>query len=331
MATPASATSRCRWRSEPAGALLAVALAHGGCERAQGPSLTQAVARSDDARVVAMVAARDGLDAEAARQRVEARRRIAADALAGADLPEALLSPSRRAHLARTAAARVALADLFEASHGAEDIPDDDPMLQRARADGRFVHPRLHRVCQVIATPPGKLEGDALAAALAAPGWEARATEVIATLRRHVEATVPLGDPQACALMLSMLRLEHDDPDDDVVLRGEGGGGFDLTACAVAPAADGSCSEPRFAPEWTAVIGDGPTPGVRGPFTTRFGVHLALVLEVLPARGPDDPGFDAEVREAVLLPWRTEAFGRWLEQLRTRHVALIASDGGGAP
>lgn len=329
MATPASAVSRSRWRSEPAGALLVAVLGHGGCERAQPHSLAQAVARSDDARVVAMVAARDGLDDADATAEVALRRRIAADALARAEEPESLLPPSRRSHLVRTAAARVALHDLFEASHGAADIPDDDPMLQRARGDGRFVHPRLHRVCQIIAEPPGKLQGDALAAAIATPGWRERADAAIAVLRGHVEASVPLTDPQACALMLAQLPLERDDPDDDVVLRAEGGGGFDLDACSVAPAADGSCDAPRFAPEWTSVIADGPTPGLRGPFATRFGVHLALVLDVLPAAGPEQPDFDANLRAAVLLPWRTEAFGRWLAQLRTRHVALLASEGGG--
>lgn len=276
--------------------------------------------------VVEQVAARDGLDPAAARLRVIETLRLAAAARAErGDEPE--LADARRGHLRRTALARVVLHDDFEASHGIDDLPADDPMLVRARTEPRFVHPALHHVCQIIAAPPGKLDDDTLAAKTAEPQWRARALARMEALRRHVEATVPLADAEACALMLRNTELERDPSDDTIALRGEGSGGFDLDACAEAPGPDGRCDSPRFAPEWVDAVREGPVPGLRGPFPTRFGVHLALVREVLPASRPEDPGFEAELRERIHPMWTAAALGQWLVSLRTRHAALVAVGG----
>lgn len=279
-----------------------------------------------DPAVVQQVAARDGLDAAVARARVIETLRLAAAARADRGAA-AELADARRTHLRRTALARVVLHDDFEASHGIDDLPTDDPLLVRARTEPRFVHPTLHHVCQVIAAPPGDLDVDALAAKSAEPTWRAHALSRMQTLRRHVEATVPLDDPDACGLMLRNTELERDPDDDTLVLRGEGAGGFDLDACAEPPGPDGRCDEPRFAPEWVDAVREGPVPGLRGPFATRFGVHLALVLEILPANQPEDPGFESELRTRIHPVWTTTALGEWVASLRTRHAALVAAGG----
>lgn len=279
-----------------------------------------------DPKVVTHVAVRDGLDEASARERVSDTLRLVA--AARADPAAATLSAARREHLERTARARLVLELDFEATHRIEDISADDPVLARAKTEARFVHPEIHVVCQVIAEPPGRPNGDALEQRTSDPAWRERATERIAELRRHVLDTVPLADAEACDLLARMVPLEGRGDDPEVVLRGEGPGGFDVDACAVAPAADGSCAEPRFAPEWVAAVRTGDVPGLRGPFATRFGVHLALVREVMPAHLPGDPGFETRLREAVHPAWRAKSLGEWIAALRTRHAALVVS---GAP
>ncbi|MBX7082867.1 MAG: hypothetical protein K1X88_26920 [Nannocystaceae bacterium] len=291
-----------------------------------------AAAASDE--VVAMVAARDGLTPAAARQRVDQQRALALAAIEAAG-DEPALPPERLAHLLRTARARLLIETAFEPTHRAADIGARDPMLTAARNQPRHVHPTIHHVCQVIAEPPGELQGDALATATADPQWRARATAVLEAVRRHVEATVPPGDPQACSLLLADLPFERPEPggpstDPQVMLRGESGGGFDLDACAAPREADGSCSQPSFAPEWTEAVRVGAVPGLRGPFPTRFGMHLALVVQVLPRRLPEDPEFETSLREAIAPQWRAQQFEQWLAGLRREHAALLA-EGAGAP
>jgi hypothetical protein len=306
------------------GPIAAFVLGCGAGERAgSGPSIDGVPI---EPAVVEHIAARDGVDATTARARMIETLRLAAAARADRGA-EAELAEARRTHLRRTALARVVLHDDFEASHRIDDLPTDDPLLVRARTEPRFVHPALHHVCQVIAAPPGKLDDETLAAKTAEPQWRARALARMEALRRHVEATVPLDDADACELMLRNTELERDPDDDTIALRSEGAGGFDLDACAEPLGSDGRCDSPRFAPEWVDAVREGPVPGLRGPFPTRFGVHLALVREVLPASLPENPGFEAELRARIHPMWTTAALGEWLTSLRTRHAALVAVGG----
>lgn len=279
------------------------------------------------AEVVDGIAARDGIDGGAARSRVIDTLRLVAAAAAERGVDDPALTEARRSHLRRTALARLLLHTEFEPTHRLEDIPPGDPLLQRARSEQRFVHPTVHHVCQIIAAPPGALEPAELERRTADPTWRALALARVADVRRHVEAIVMLDDDDACTRMFAKLALERGDGDDDdpVVLRSEGPGGFDLDACSVEPGPAGSCSAPRFAPEWVEAVRTGPTPGLRGPFASRFGVHLVLVREILPANLPDDEGFEARLRAAVHPTWRAAAAGAWIAALRTRHAALIAS------
>ncbi len=311
-------------RARLGGPIAAFVLGCGAGERAgSGPSIDGVPI---EPAVVEHIAARDGVDATTARARMIETLRLAAAARADRGA-EAELAEARRTHLRRTALARVVLHDDFEASHRIDDLPTDDPLLVRARTEPRFVHPALHHVCQVIAAPPGKLDDETLAAKTAEPQWRARALARMEALRRHVEATVPLDDADACELMLRNTELERDPDDDTIALRSEGAGGFDLDACAEPLGSDGRCDSPRFAPEWVDAVREGPVPGLRGPFPTRFGVHLALVREVLPASLPENPGFEAELRARIHPMWTTAALGEWLTSLRTRHAALVAVGG----
>lgn len=326
----ASAPSHCRSRTEPAPSArarvrcAALVCAVTGCEAATPQAHPTIGGRAIDPVVVEHVARRDGLSNEAARQKVIDTLRLVADAGAtdDASLP---LSAQRRDHLLRTARARLAIDEAFVSTHGPADIPDDHPRLVRARADKRFSHPELYATCQLIVAPPGEPQSPEVAAAVADPQWQARALAWMTEVREHVLATVPPGDPDSCTLLLERLELERTGDRPDMKIRGEGLGGFDLDACATEREADGRCATPQLAAEWVLPVREGPVPGLRGPFVTRFGVHLVLVREVLAPSGPQDPDFDTRVRAAVHTAWQTETFGAWVASLRTRHAALVAS------
>lgn len=308
------------------GAVLAATIAACGGAPTDLPTVD---GRAIHPSVVEYLAARDGLDAATARDRVvDTLRLVAASREATGGVEP--LAAARREHLRRGALARLLLHTEFEPDHRPQDIGADDPMLRRAHSEGRYVHPRLHHVCQLIAEPAGAADDAARERLRTDPTWIARASARMAEVRRHLELAVPVDDPEACALMQRNLPLEGsaetplDGAADGVAVRSERAGGFDLEACAVAPAADGTCAEPRFAPEWVAAVRDGPLPGFRGPFTSRFGVHVVLVREVLPGNMPGDEGFEARLREAIHPAWRAAAMAEWMKALRLRHAALVA-------
>jgi hypothetical protein len=294
------------------------------CESATTSPHPTIAGRPIDPVVVAYVAARDGISPEAAREQVALTLRLVADAGTNDDGELPIAAP-RREQLLRSARARLVIDEVFVPTHGPADIPDDHPRLQRARADKRFTHPVLHATCQLIVAPPGEPGSTEVATAVADPQWQARAMARMAEVREHIVATMPTGDPQSCDLLLARLELERAADEPDLEIRGEGLAGFDLDACAVALDAEGRCATPVLAAEWVEPVRSGPVPGLRGPFATRFGVHLVLVREVLPASGPQDADFDTRVREAVHVAWQTETFAAWMASLRTRHAALVAS------
>lgn len=272
------------------------------------------------AEVVAGVAARDGVTLAQARTQV-------ADVLRWVQRrherlgDDAGLAPERATHLRRSALARLYLQEVFEPNHRASDIPAGDPLLARALVDPRHVHPTIHEVCQVVVGPPGKFDPETTPKTTEDPRWRAQASDRLAHLAEFAEEVVPPGDPDACTL-LARLRPFAPKDDDQIVVRVESAGGFDLDACAEL-AQDGSCEQPRFAPEWTSVVRDGPVPGFRPPFFSRFGLHFVLVHAVLPAKSPDALGFTEEVRASVTPRWRAEAYAKLIEDLRTRAAVQI--------
>lgn len=299
--------------------MLALALAGCGGADDRGAGIHVGELPLHDA-VVELVATRDGVDTDAARTR-------AADVLRWAQrrrerLGEAAeLAPERAAHLRRSALARLYLQTVFEPTHGPDDLAADDPRLVKARADPRNVHPTIHEVCQVVVAPPGKFDPETTPARTADPRWRAVASARLEAFAAFVRQAVPPGDPEACTLLARLRRFAPAD-DDEVVIRVENAVGFDLDACAVT-GDDGRCSEPRFASEWTEVVREGEVPGFRGPFPSRFGLHLALVHAVLPAASADAPGFDDAVRADITPRWRAEALAALLEDLRTREAVQV--------
>jgi hypothetical protein len=280
-----------------------------------------------DPAVVAWVAERDGLDETAARAKViETLRHVAAARAERSDgAPE--LDPVRAAHLRRTALARLVLREEFERTHRAADIPDDDPLLVRARAPGRYVHPKVHDVCQVLVTPTN-MDPSTLDSITADAAWRVRADALLEPTLRHLRATIDLEDPHACELVARDMPLELK-KGDGIELRYERGG-FDLDACGEPLAADGTCNAPQWDPDWVAAVREGEVPGWRGPFYTRFGVHFALVQQILPANMPDSEGFESRLREAILRDWQAVELQRWLTALRTEYAAqtVIAAEDG---
>jgi hypothetical protein len=276
--------------------------------------------------VIAMLAERDGLSPEAARESaVETLRWAAAARRARApDTPE--LDDARRDHLRRTALGRLWLSDVFEPSHRAADIPADDPMIARARADPRLRHPEIVEVCHSIFVPEDATDPAKTEITVADPRWRAKAVARASAFAEHVRRTVPFDDPAACGIMANGGAFEPK-TGDDVELRIEGRGGFDLRACAET-ADDGTCTRTKFAPEWIAVIENGPIPGLRGPFFTRFGVHVALVTRVLPATPSEDPALLDHLREAVHDSWRARELGERLQSLRVEKAAQIVGSAG---
>lgn len=278
--------------------------------------------------MVAWVAARDGLDESAARAKVVETLRLVAAARAERsddDAPE--LDPVRAAHLRRTTLARLVLREEFEPTHRPADIPDDDPLLVRARAPGRHVHPKLHDVCQVLVTPTD-MDPATLESITTDPAWRARADALMEPALRHLRETIDLDDPHACELIARDLQLEQK-KGDGIELRYERGG-FDLDACGEPLAADGSCAKPQWEPVWVAAVREGEVPGWRGPFYTRFGIHFALVQQIMPANLPDHDGFELGLRTAIHRDWEIVELQRWLATLRTEYAAqtVIAAEDG---
>ena len=108
--------------------------------------------------VVAMVAERDGLPEEDAARRVRDVHLLADAARAERNTvvdPPPLVTESRSRFLRRGALARLWMTEVFEPSHEADAIPDDDPLYLRALASPLHVRPQLYRLCQVVAVPSG--------------------------------------------------------------------------------------------------------------------------------------------------------------------------------
>jgi hypothetical protein len=305
-------------------ALVAIALA---CTSEHGHT-AQPIARVGDeplhASVIDQVAARDGVDADEARQRVADVLRLVAAARAereGIDDPADLVSQHRVAHLERAARARLWLETDFEPKHRPSDIPADHPLLARARTSKRHVHPRVHMICQVIAMPLEELDDDARAQRAGDASWRQRAKSVLDPIADRLRRHLPERDAEACKLIQQWVRLEGS-TDDDVRLRVESGG-FDLEACGE-EADDGSCLRPQFTPRWTEPVSRAEGPGFLPPFFTEFGLHLVYVVDILAPRSLDDPETDAYLREQVHEQWQREQFAAYVQRLREKRAVRLA-------
>lgn len=314
------------------GGVLVGSLALGCDDSSQRQSGPKVGSRAIAPAVVDMVAKRDGLEPAEAELYVEQTLRWVADAerqaaQAGAE-PTPLLTDARAEHLRRAAAARVWLDDVFEPAHRVEDIQASDPAFVQAANSSRFKHPRVHVVCQLVAAPSGKFEGpDATAELIKAAedeAWRERAKArfdpVAARLKRYMNPS----DPQGCTLVRKLMRFE-DVEADGVTLRIESGG-FDLDACAQPRDADGTCSKPMWASEWSEEVAKASGPQVLPTFSSRFGFHLVMVVEVREASDPSDPDVADEIRTAIGPQWSFDAFQTTLAQFREKRAVRVATD-----
>lgn len=327
---------------------LMLPLAAGGCPAEPSPPepLTSIDGQVLDRAVVRMLEQRDGLsEADATTRAIETLRLAAAARAQQVERgQEPGLAPHREEHLRRTALARLWLRERFEATHGVDDIPADEPTLARARNSPRMVHPELYKVCQILVTPPKPTaeEGDDetddgdtpserdTVIDTRDPQWRAAAQAALAPVLERVQRGVPVGDIEACPLIGQHVSLSPEGSDPNVVLSFERAGGFDLDACAET-AEDGSCTTPSFAPEWTAAVrGLATVPGLSSPFFTRFGLHVVYVHERLPARLADDPATEVALREAIVDGWRAQKLGEALSAMEQKRAVRVA-DSAGAP
>lgn len=266
--------------------------------------------------VVAMVAERDGLPEEDAARRVRDVHLLADAARAERNTvvdPPPLVTESRSRFLRRGALARLWMTEVFEPSHEADAIPDDDPLYLRALASPLHVRPQLYRLCQVVAVPSGfEDDRDGLLAKAEDPSWQEASRARLNTLAARLPRYVSPADPQACTLMAKLMRFEPKD-DGTVALRVESSA-FDLDACAKVDDA-GDCVEHQFAQEWIDAVRPHTDPGFIPPFSSRFGMHLVFVLEVLEPASADDPATLAATKAAILAPWRSVAYDEVLDAL----------------
>lgn len=255
--------------------------------------------------VVAMVAARDGLSEGEAHAKVREVLLLVADAEARAPA-RTELTPERRTHLLRSAWARLWAQRVFEPRHRPDDIPRE--VIDPRRREPRYTHPRLHRLCQIVAIPPEDQPERAREAA-----WQAAAQERIDTVVRHFSPFVPAPEGSTCPRLPELLDLEPRE-ENGVRLKFEGGG-FDLDACSV-EADDGTCTTPRWDAAWTRAV-RAATPGTFiPPFASALGVHWVYLDAVLPARDGADPEIEQEIRAALHPKWQREAFARQLARMR---------------
>ncbi len=281
-----------------------------------------------DASVVAFIAARDGIDEAAARrQAIETLQLVAASRAARAQTagePEPELTDSRRTQLLRAARARLWLHTDFEPSRGPDAIDADDPLLQRARKTGAWVHPAIVRTCQLVVMP-NTTDRDESTRIASDPAWIEEATRIATTLRERAVLHVPPGDPEACTLLGRLKSLSGQPADTRFVVQYEKESGFDLSACAER-AADGTCTKPSLDPTWTATIGALEPPALTQPFSTQFGVHVTLVRGREPARTLDDPATDAFLRERVHPRWQRDQFVEYMKRLQAKRAVRVATE-----
>ncbi len=294
-------------------------------------SPTRSATTTSDA-VVEMVAARDRIARRDAAQHVEDVALLAAAARAAQSTqpdPPPLLTGTRARFLRRAALARVWLRDVFEPEHGLDDIPEDDPIFAAALASPKYVRPRLHMLCQLVAVPSGFADDrDGLLAKADDAQWQALAKARIEPVAERMRRVVRTDDPEACRLMAKLMRFET--ADDGAVRINVESKAFDLDACSERRV-DGSCAQPRFAREWVEQVRQHADPGFIPMFQTRFGYHVVFLAKILPAASKDDPATRSAVREAALVPWRAAALDAELTALRKRWAVKVASSLGDTP
>lgn len=255
-----------------------------------------------DPAVVEFVADREGISEEAARRQAEDEWRLARAYLE--DHGGAPPSTARREHLERSALARLWLREDFERRYDLASIPAE--AVAEALADPHVMHPRVHVVCQAIVSPLPDDDGTPRAAP-DDPGWraaaEAEAEALADRLRRYLRHPELEKD---CSQLQRVIGLSPDPTRDDMRIHEEAGV-FE------------TCREDRWDEGFVAALCTRDDPGVVGPFWTRYGAHVAVVIDVEEDNRPDgEAAQDRAAREVLLPSWRTSQYPEYIARLRAR-------------
>jgi hypothetical protein len=267
-----------------------------------------------DASVVEMIAERDELDEDAAKEKALETLRLAV-AYEQARKEESaefeLIDPARETHLLRSARARLWLEEDFEPKHTPADIPAD---VIAANMNKRGVfHPEIYAICNAIVMP-AEMDDENGRHALPPddPQWWARAEEYMKPIEAALRQYIPdPGQEPNCKFFGKVARLAAPESD-DLYLKIEQGG-------------FAACKKDRWDPGFVdALCGQKETGWIDG-FRTQFGVHFVALLKIDPANEPDDEGKKAYLRERMHAPWQQEAFGEYMERLRAKRTVRYAA------
>ncbi len=311
--------------------------------------------------VVEDLAAREGIDEASARERaLDTLRLVAARRAELAEHPEPPehpdgLAPARRRQLERAALVRLWLSDVFEPAHEADDIPARviEANMTDPRVSQRFFHPQVWVVCQALVVPAAKEGGrHVLPPSEGEPAerWRSGAEQAfapfVARAKRLEDELLAAGD---CSLLGRLVQsseqaLALDGPshrsageDAPPELPESGPSGPELPESdrmtlrfeqfGFAPDVEGTLD-----PTWVERVRALGGTGLVGPFATRFGIHLVLVVKIEPASladGSHPPDELARRREAFLREqirdqWRAEQLALEVQRIRDDRVVRVA-------
>lgn len=267
-----------------------------------------------DASVVRMLAERDSIDEEQARERALETLRLAAayrETLEAGSAEAVLIEPGRERQLRRSARARLWLEEDFEPKHEPKDLPGE--IIEQNIGLRSVFHPEVHQLCQVIIQPAEKDPdtGRPRQAPDDEVWWEA-ASRYLEPIQQRLERYIP--DPSTepgCEFFGKVARRADDEKNEALALKIEQGG---YAVC-----------EREFWDEGfsDALCGKAPEPMWVGPFRTRFGLHLVAVVHISPENLPDDEGKRAYLREKMHPNWQKQAFGEYMERLRAKRTVRL--------
>lgn len=276
------------------------------------------------------VAERDGLDADAAKATAIDTIRLQAARKEELGDRGAELAPERAAHLHDSALARTYLRTVFEPEHGPAQVSDGflRANLTNPQRAGRWFHPKLHALCQVIVMPKQSDEKDAkpvLAPEDDEAWWtEARAMMTRLSTRLRAYEKDFAGEENCTLIQTTVGSGKQANESGEIMVKTEAGM-FHV-------------ARPNtWSKRWVENMTTATAGAWVGPFETEFGLHFVFVLKIMEdtAVSPFDADEEERIakqreafREVGLDQWRaTEAFPNHLRDLRERHLVRVAGAG----
>lgn len=226
------------------------------------------------------------------------------------------LEPEIERYLKQKKRVRLWLKEKFETSHRAQEIPRSvvDKNLEDPKIRNQHFHPRLHGYCQVVVVwkdsdKNNKEKKDA--ASPRPPDFETRARALVAPFWRALQQNRPeMQTAENCDRFDRLAKFIDRKREPDFEIRVERSL-LDL-------------SHPRWDEDFRRAVSPVETPQLLPPFMTQFGLHVVEVLEVMPARLPDNslPATKLRrererwLRQEMAPAYLRSAMGELLERLR---------------